>query len=394
MPDGEPATRCLASLRVTPDAPEYLRVSYEKELRVRTPEPPPLPIPPYEMRVLVGPTDPADFDNADGALVVPGVGVEQYEAVFDWGCGCGRVARKLMQQDPRPSRYLGIDLHRGMVEWCRTNLAPHDVRFEFLHHDVYEKGFNPDATDTWLPFPAPENTFTLALAWSVFTHVNEEQAVRYLHEMRRILRDDGVLYSTWFLFDKSDYPMMDTFQNALFINDINPTNAVIFDREWLRRTVARGRLHDVRRRATDPARLSVVAVAHAHGGRSSRRRAARRHRAGRTPRTEAGSGQPPRNRVVVAPPRVAGSTRTTAPASSVTYRPFERSTSTSTLPNGSATTATRPTGISDGSTRTAPPLSRNGAIASSTESTNQLGSYRCSVVSTTSVSVSRTPRPA
>ncbi len=237
LPDGEPATRCLASLRVTPDAPEYLRVSYEKELRVRTPEPPPLPIPPYEMRVLVGPTDPADFDNADGALVVPGVGVEQYEAVFDWGCGCGRVARKLMQQDPRPSRYLGIDLHRGMVEWCRTNLAPHDVRFEFLHHDVYEKGFNPDATDTWLPFPAPENTFTLALAWSVFTHVNEEQAVRYLHEMRRILRDDGVLYSTWFLFDKSDYPMMDTFQNALFINDINPTNAVIFDREWLRRTV-------------------------------------------------------------------------------------------------------------------------------------------------------------
>lgn len=30
--------------------------------------------------------------------------------------------------------------------------------------------------------------------------------------------------------------MMQDFQNALFINDIIPTNAVIFDRSWLRDT--------------------------------------------------------------------------------------------------------------------------------------------------------------
>ena len=28
--------------------------------------------------------------------------------------------------------------------------------------------------------------------------------------------------------------MMQDFQNALYINDIDPTNAVIFDRDWLR----------------------------------------------------------------------------------------------------------------------------------------------------------------
>jgi tRNA (mo5U34)-methyltransferase len=33
IPDGEPATRCLATLRVVPGEPEYSRVSYEQPLR-------------------------------------------------------------------------------------------------------------------------------------------------------------------------------------------------------------------------------------------------------------------------------------------------------------------------------------------------------------------------
>ena len=198
-----------------------------------------LPIPPDEMRPLVGPTDPAEFDNPHGSLVLPGIAAERYDAVFDWGCGCGRLARQLIQQQPRPRRYLGVDLHRGMVEWCQNNLTPHAPGFEFRHHDVFELAFNPGPDKaTWLPFPAEDSAFSLAIAWSVFTHVNQEQAERYLYEMRRILRPDGVLLCTWFLFDKADFPMMQDFQNALFINDLNPTGAVIFDRAWLRKTAA------------------------------------------------------------------------------------------------------------------------------------------------------------
>lgn len=197
-----------------------------------------LPIPPLELRELVGPTDPAVFDNPDGSLVVPGVDAAHYDAVFDWGCGCGRLARQLIQQQPRPRRYVGVDLHRGMLEWCNRNLAPRAPGFEFHHHDVYEMAFNPGPEKArWLPFPVEDRAFTLAIAWSVFTHVSEAHATQYLHEMRRILKDEGLLVSTWFLFEKGDFPMMQDFQNALFINDINPTNAVIFDRSWLRDTV-------------------------------------------------------------------------------------------------------------------------------------------------------------
>jgi SAM-dependent methyltransferase len=194
-----------------------------------------LPIPPVEMRELVGPTDPALFNNPSGDPIYPYLPPRLLEAVLDFGCGCGRVARQLIQQRERPKRYLGIDLHRGMIEWCRQNLAPHAVGFEFVHHDVHNLGFNPaPGKPETMPFPAADDAFTLVQAFSVFTHLTQAHASYYLGEAARVLRPDGMLHSTWFLFDKQDFPMMQDFQNALYINDADPTNAVIFDRDWLR----------------------------------------------------------------------------------------------------------------------------------------------------------------
>jgi SAM-dependent methyltransferase len=198
-----------------------------------------LPLPPLEMRELVGPTDAAAFDNPIGAPVYPYLADEQYEAVLDFGCGCGRVARQLIQQRPRPRRYLGLDLHRGMIEWCRTHLSPHAPEFEFVHHDVANRAFNPGSEKPDVaPFPATDSSFTLVQAWSVFTHLVEPHASYYLREAARVLRPGGVVQTTWFLFEKRDFPMMQDFQNALYINHVDPWNAVIFDREWVRRETA------------------------------------------------------------------------------------------------------------------------------------------------------------
>ncbi len=95
----------------------------------------PLPIPPFEMRQLVGPTDEAAFNNPTGDAIL-GVPESQFDAVLDFGCGCGRLARQMLQQRVPPRRYVGFDLHAGMVRWCQTNLAPRAPGFEFLHHDV------------------------------------------------------------------------------------------------------------------------------------------------------------------------------------------------------------------------------------------------------------------
>jgi SAM-dependent methyltransferase len=198
-----------------------------------------LPLPPLEFRRLVGPTEPERFDNPRQAPLFPDVAEHAYASVFDFGCGCGRLARQLIQQRPRPQRYLGIDAHRGMVEWCRRHLAPRAPGFDFAHHDVFHEFMNPDGTLELVPLPVSDGEVTLFIGWSIFTHLFEADAAFYLGEMARVLHPDGVAVATWFLFDKRDFPMMQAFQHALFISTFDPTNAVILDREWLAAETAR-----------------------------------------------------------------------------------------------------------------------------------------------------------
>jgi len=193
-----------------------------------------LPIPPLEMRELVGLTDLALYGNPSGAPIFDGLPTAAWRSYLDFGCGCGRSARRLIQQDPRPERYVGIDLHRGMVQWCRQNLAPHAPGFEFIHHDVYNPGLNPNASRPWATqLPVEDGSITLMEAHSVFTHLIESQAEFYLDEVARVLAPDGIMVATFFLFDKVEFPFMQDSQNAVYINDRDPTNAVVFDRGWL-----------------------------------------------------------------------------------------------------------------------------------------------------------------
>jgi SAM-dependent methyltransferase len=210
-----------------------------------------IPLPPIEYRRLVGPTDPQFFEHAGPTLVFPDVGDAAYTTVFDFGCGCGRLARQLIQQRCRPARYVGVDRHKGMVRWCQENLAPHASGFQFHHHDVLHPQLNPAGIPGHLPLPAEDSDVTLFIAWSVFTHLLEPDAEFYIQEMSRVLGPTGIAVTTWFLFDKLDFPMMQEFQNALLINATDPTNAVIFDRTWLNAQADRAGL--VATRITPPA---------------------------------------------------------------------------------------------------------------------------------------------
>jgi SAM-dependent methyltransferase len=195
---------------------------------------PALPYPPPEMRALVGPTDEASFDNPKGERVYPYLPAEQYRSVFDFGCGCGRVARQLILQSPRPGRYLGVDLHRGMIEWARTNLTPAAAEFEFVHHNVYNRSFNPgEGLPEMAPLPAADASFTLVNALSVFTHLTERQAVHYMKEAARILEPGGLIHASFFLIDKTQFPMMMEYSNALYLSYEDPSAAVLDDREWV-----------------------------------------------------------------------------------------------------------------------------------------------------------------
>ena len=194
---------------------------------------------------MVGPTDPAFFDNPTGRPIYEKFGLPDsiYDAVFDFGCGCGRQARQLLQQNPRPRRFVGIDVHRGMIEWCRANLSSVDPGFQFHHHDVYSPSFSPENSVTLAaPFPVEDGVFSLVLVHSVFTHLYEAQTDYYLHEVARILRPGGVAFTSWFFFDRRSFPFLPQDRHCLFINEEAPTQAVIYDREWVLEAVRRAGL--------------------------------------------------------------------------------------------------------------------------------------------------------
>jgi hypothetical protein len=72
----------------------------------------------------------------------------------------------------------------------------------------------------------------LFFANSVFTHIYKEQAEYYLHEVARILRPGGLAVTTWFFFDNASFPFMRGGVPTLFTNEVDPTSAVIYDRQW------------------------------------------------------------------------------------------------------------------------------------------------------------------
>lgn len=202
----------------------------------------PPPLPPRALRELVGPLEDHSYDNPTGELVFPEIPSSCYKSVFDFGCGCGRIARQLIQQQECPSRYVGVDLHRGAIRWCRRNLSPVARSFEFHHQNIRNLGLNPRGKSEKVPFPVGDNSILLFVAWSVFTHLTEDVASFYFSELARVLHPNGIAITTWFLFDKSEFPMMQQFKNALYIDYIDPTSAVIFDKDWLKRSATQNGL--------------------------------------------------------------------------------------------------------------------------------------------------------
>jgi len=193
-----------------------------------------IPIPPQEMRDLIGGVPPDAFDNPTGEPVYPQFELERRH-VFDFGSGCGRIARQLMQQREPVASYVGVDIHRGMVRWCQKNFSPVDGRFRFLHHDISHPTFNPGRRKPDVaPLPGATASVDTAFAVSVFTHIIEANVKHCLREMSRILMEGGSLLSTWFFFDRSNFPMLQTSQHALYINTVDVTNAVLYDPDWVR----------------------------------------------------------------------------------------------------------------------------------------------------------------
>lgn len=145
-----------------------------------------LPVPPPELIVRVaGTADPAWFleggrlaeQSIRGALERAGTSVEQAGAILDFGCGCGRVVRR-WHDVPGPVH--GTDLSPEAIAWCRDALP-----FARFGVNVLEP-----------PLPYADASLGLVYALSVLTHLAVDTQLRWMAELRRVLRPGGFLLVT------------------------------------------------------------------------------------------------------------------------------------------------------------------------------------------------------
>lgn len=111
--------------------------------------------------------------------------------VLDVGCGCGKLARFLYLV-PRLN-YVGIDLFKPAIEWCRRAFSELEGRFRFEHFDGHSEIYNPGGriSPREYRFPVPDATVDMVVGASLFTHLFEPDAQHYLNEIYRSLKSGG-----------------------------------------------------------------------------------------------------------------------------------------------------------------------------------------------------------
>jgi ubiquinone/menaquinone biosynthesis C-methylase UbiE len=203
------------------------------------------PLPPDYLRVGVGAGDYYKVGEETVALLKQYARLGPSDRVLDVGCGLGRIAWPLARELGPNGSYDGIDTAALYIDWCSENLPLDPQRVNFHWLDVYNSVYNPFGTlrGERLAFPFPDNTFTLSIATSLFTHLSPAGTTNYLREMARTLQRGGRIFASFYVLDNESREViskMETFPSFTEVIDVgrlaaadSPDEAIAFDVDWL-----------------------------------------------------------------------------------------------------------------------------------------------------------------
>ncbi|MCX7876551.1 MAG: class I SAM-dependent methyltransferase [Melioribacteraceae bacterium] len=118
------------------------------------------------------------YDNIRTSLYKTKVELPQNSNILDFGCGCGRLIRHFATENNY--NLFGSDINNELINWCKVNLT-----------------FGNFSTNNILPPTNYENNFfDFIYARSVFTHLSEDYQKKWMNEIKRILKPNGVFYFT------------------------------------------------------------------------------------------------------------------------------------------------------------------------------------------------------
>lgn len=115
-----------------------------------------------------------------GILVLAGLRADH--TIVDLGCGAGRLAMQVIPMLNGHGHYVGMDVSAAMLDRAQAR--------------VQTLGNRTQCRVSWLKLdgtalPLADESVDLMCAFSVFTHIEHEDAFRYLKDARRVVRSGG-----------------------------------------------------------------------------------------------------------------------------------------------------------------------------------------------------------
>jgi ubiquinone/menaquinone biosynthesis C-methylase UbiE len=159
-----------------------------------------VPTPPRELWPQSG--DFAESGQQSVQFLVESVGLRPDDAILDVGCGPGRLALAL-KGFLNAGHYEGFDVRADAVRWADDHIRRGDPHYTFRHVDVVNRAYQPAASvpASEFRFPYQDDSFTVGVLFSVFTHLVAEDTRAYLSEITRVLRTTGRVVATFFLLE-------------------------------------------------------------------------------------------------------------------------------------------------------------------------------------------------
>lgn len=123
-------------------------------------------------------------------------GLDSSSSLLDWGCGAGRLAVGVREHFGQIRDYHGVDIQAELIDWANENLT--GPGFRFTHVNVSNERYNPDGSPERTLAAAP-GTVDVFYAYSVFSHMNDEDTQAYLKLIEESLSTHGRAFVTCFV---------------------------------------------------------------------------------------------------------------------------------------------------------------------------------------------------